>query len=272
MKLAICNDLFQGWPEEKIFRYVAELGYQGIEIAPFMYGKNVNEITEEIRAQIRQTASRYQLEIVGLHWVFLGQENISLTHPEPAVRTRTRDYLIALIKFCADIGGRVIVVGSPKQRNLKPEVSLAQGYQYAAQVFQESMDYAARRGVTVCIEPLGRDETNFITNMTEALTLVKMIAHPNFKTMFDVKAALTENRPLTEIINEGAAYIDHVHLNDRNGIAPGFGETDFTQIFTALQKIGYQRYLSVEVIKQQAGMEETATKSYNFLRPMLAGL
>ena len=85
MKLAICNDLFQGWPEEKIFRYVAELGYQGIEIAPFMYGKNVNEITEEIRAQIRQTASRYQLEIVGLHWVF--RSGKYLAHPSRTSRS-----------------------------------------------------------------------------------------------------------------------------------------------------------------------------------------
>ena len=61
--------------------------------------------------------------------------------------------------------------------------------------------------------------------MTEALSLVKMVAHPNFKTMFDVKAALSENRPLTNIINEAAEYIYHVHLNDLNGIAPGFGET-----------------------------------------------
>ena len=198
MKLAICNDLFEGWSEDAIFRYVAKLGYQGIEIAPFMYGESVNAITEETRTQIRQSALRHNLEIIGLHWVFLGQENISLTDPDPTVRARTKDYLIALIKFCADIGGKVIVVGSPKQRNLKPEVSLEQGYQYAAQVFQESMADAAQRGVTVCIEPLGKEETNFITTMTEALTLVKRVAHPNFKTMFDVKAALSENRPLTD--------------------------------------------------------------------------
>ncbi len=38
MRLGICNELFEGWSWEAICEYVASLGYQGVEIAPFTLG------------------------------------------------------------------------------------------------------------------------------------------------------------------------------------------------------------------------------------------
>ena len=38
MKIAICNELFEGWPIEEVFEYTAQLGYEGIEIAPYTCG------------------------------------------------------------------------------------------------------------------------------------------------------------------------------------------------------------------------------------------
>ena len=39
MKISICNELFQGWPIEKVFDYAAQLGYDGVEIAPYTLGR-----------------------------------------------------------------------------------------------------------------------------------------------------------------------------------------------------------------------------------------
>ena len=35
MKFGICNELFENWPWEKICDFVSEIGYRGIEVAPF---------------------------------------------------------------------------------------------------------------------------------------------------------------------------------------------------------------------------------------------
>ncbi|MTI60397.1 MAG: sugar phosphate isomerase/epimerase [Firmicutes bacterium] len=265
MKLSICTDLFEDWPQEEVFQFIADKGYQGIEIAPVVYADNVNDISKKSRRKIKKQAAEYGLEVVGLHWVLVGPEGVHLTHPEKSIRKITRDYFLNLLEFCGDIGGELIVFGSPRQRDLLDGVNREDGYRYAADVFSQCMDYAAERGVTICIEPLGQNETNFINSITEAIQLIEMVDHKNFQAMVDIKAALTENRPIKEIIREAAKYLYHIHLNDANGIAPGFGKTDFAPIIEELNNINYNRYLSLEIFELQASVKETAVQSYDYL-------
>ena len=35
MRYAICNETFEGWDHQRVCRLVADLGYGGLEIAPF---------------------------------------------------------------------------------------------------------------------------------------------------------------------------------------------------------------------------------------------
>ncbi len=38
IKLGICNELFEGWEFGRVCRIVKEIGYDGLEIAPFTLG------------------------------------------------------------------------------------------------------------------------------------------------------------------------------------------------------------------------------------------
>ena len=266
MKISICNDFFNNWSEDEIFRFISEIGFDGIEIAPFFYADNVNDISVDVRDNIKKKASQFGLEIVGLHWVLLGPKGLHLTHPNQKIRNITRDYLLSLIKFCADIGGKVIIFGSPKQRNLTPEVNKGEGFDYAADVFSQCMNYAADRDVTICIEPLGKMETNFINNISEAIKLVKRVNHKYFKTMIDIKAAITEDIPIQTVITKTAKYIHHVHLNDIDGIAPGYGPTQFKPIIKTLEDIGYNKYISLEIFKTQESIQNTAIRSLKYIK------
>lgn len=71
MKFAICNELFEGWDWERTCRFVAEVGYDGIEIAPFTLAQSVDDISAEQRASLRQAAERSGLAIVALHWLLV---------------------------------------------------------------------------------------------------------------------------------------------------------------------------------------------------------
>jgi sugar phosphate isomerase/epimerase len=266
MRFAICNEIFQGWKLDDTMAYVARAGYAALEIAPFTLAKSVRDVPASARRQIRETAARLGLEICGIHWVLVQAEGMYLTHPDPTVRKHTAAYFCDLTDFCADLGGKVIVVGSPKQRSLLTGVEPQQAWDWAAETFRDSIRRAETRGVTLCLEPLAPAETDFINTAAEAIRFAEHLRSPNFKIILDVKAMCSESKPLPEIIRDSWPHFAHFHANDRNLKGPGFGDVDFTPIVAALDAVGYDGYVSVEVFRFEEGPEAIATRSLACLK------
>lgn len=266
MKFAICNEIFQDWPLNEAFTFIGKTGYDAVEIAPFTIAKAVTQIPPEKRREIKTLAARSGIAISGIHWVLVQTEGLHLTHPDPQVRARTARYFCELVDFCGDLGGETIVVGSPKQRNLEPGVSFAQGWEWATAVFRDAVMRAEQRGVTICFEPLAPSETNFINTAAQAIEFVQQLHTPHFKIILDVKAMCSEEKPIPQIIRESWPHFGYFHANDRNLKGPGFGEVDFKPIATALKEVGYKGYVSVEVFKFEEGPRVIAEKSLENLR------
>src|SRR5262245_2911387 len=128
MKFAICNETFGDRSFADTFSTIAKLGYTGVEIAPFTFAPHdepfdLFKVPAERILEMRATADNAGLEIIGLHWLLAKTEGLYLTSADPTVRRRTAEYLSKLAEVCADLGGKVLVLGSPKQRNLLPGVS-----------------------------------------------------------------------------------------------------------------------------------------------------
>src|SRR5438874_4083547 len=100
MRYAICNETFEGWPHERVCRFVAGLGYQGLEIAPFTLAPRITDVDAERRRTLRREAEDAGLQIIGLHWLLAKTEGLQLTSADEAVRRRTADYLVELARCC----------------------------------------------------------------------------------------------------------------------------------------------------------------------------
>ncbi len=269
MRFAICNETFVDWPLEKGFAFAAECGYAGVEIAPFTISRYVTDIPAAIRKEIRREAESVGLEILGLHWLLAKTEGFHLTSPDPAVRRHTAEYLKHLVRFCADLGGRIMVFGSPAQRKLPPEVSFDQGLIFAAEVFRSIFPDLERYGIILAVEPLSPAETNFLCTAAEAMQLVDLLRSPNVQLNLDCKAMASEKIPMEKIIRDHAKYLAHFHANDPNLQGPGFGDLDFVPILRTLLEIKYQGWVSVEVFDYTPGPEALAKKSIEYLRACL---
>jgi sugar phosphate isomerase/epimerase len=270
MRFCICNEIFQGWKIEDVFAHAARIGYDAVEIAPFTLANSVEEITAETRQKIREAAARHQIAIAGIHWVLVKPEGLYINHPDAAIRERTAKYFGSLVDFCADVGGRVMVVGSPKQRNVLAGVDPGQARAWARATFRPAVARAEERGVTICFEPLAPAETNFVNTATDAIAFVQGVPSPQFKIILDVKAMCSEAKPIPKIIRESWPHFAHFHANDKNLKGPGFGEVDFKPIAAALKEVGYQGYVSVEVFNFDEGAEAIAQRSLDYLRGTFA--
>jgi sugar phosphate isomerase/epimerase len=266
MKFGICNEIFQDWKLEDAMRFARQAGYDGIEVAPFTLAASVTAIASAERKRIRQAAADAGIAVAGIHWVLAKTEGLYVNHPDPVVRHRTARYLCELVDFCADISGSIMVVGSPKQRDVMPGVSFQQAWDWATGTFQDSVQRAEQQGVTICFEPLAPVETNFINTAAEAIRFAQQFDSPRFQIILDVKAMSSESKPIPQIIRDSWPKFAHVHANDVNFKGPGSGDVDFAPIAAALKEVGYDGYVSVEVFDFEEGAKAIATRSIDYLR------
>ena len=266
MKFAFCNEMFRDVPLRQVFRTAAEIGYDGVEIAPFTVARSVTEVGPDARKAIRDDAAESGIEITGLHWLLLSPEGLYLNHPDDGIRRRTRLYLRDLIRFCGDIGGRVMVAGSPKQRNVLPDQTYEATWDRTRQAYLDCLPAAEENGVTICLEPLDGAQTNFINTPAEAARMVREIDHPNFRLIIDVRATLCQGLDVATEIHAHRDVMAYVHFNNADGDGPGFGDTDFAPILRALRETGYDGYGSVEVFDYSYGPDNIARKSLETLK------
>ncbi len=272
MKLAICNETFQDWPLDRAFAFAAECGYTGVEIAPFTLANRVTDIAPQKRAEVRAAAEAAGLEVIGLHWLLAKTEGLHLTSPDPQTRRRTADYLAELARCCADLGGHLLVFGSPQQRQLLPGVTREQGMQYAAEVFGSVVPVLEETGATLALEPLGPQETNFLVTTEDAVELVEQVASAQVRLHLDCKAMASEDMPIPHLIRRHRMLLAHFHANDPNRRGPGFGDLDFVPILQALGEIDYRGWVSVEVFDYTPGVESLARDSIAYLQNCLRKL
>ena len=274
MKIAICNELFQGWPIQKVFDYAAWLGYDGVEIAPFTLADSVVEISQKKRTEIRRAAEKSGIEIVGLHLLLAKPEGLHISHPDEIIRVRTQEYIEALIHFCADIGGELLLHGSSHQRKIEDKWGLAESRERALETFEICLKTARRRKVTYCIEPLLKANTNFINTVDEALRLIEEINQPSFRLVLDCRSASVQERSLTDALVKAikSGHLRHIHVNDVSGRGPGFGDTKFTPILKTLNKYKYRGYISVEVFDYGPDPQTIASHSIGYLKGILETL
>ncbi|QDU54854.1 sugar phosphate isomerase/epimerase family protein [Aeoliella mucimassa] len=270
MKFALCNEMFGSMPFEQAFATTRNLGYTGIEIAPFTLAEgetvDIRDVSDAKLAEVKKQAADAGLQVVGLHWLLAKTTGFYLTSPDAEVRRNTAEYLQALATACGKLGGTIMVLGSPQQRNLLPGVTYEQAEEYAAEVLRAAMPVCADNNVTIALEPLGPAEGDFMMTADSGVQLAKLVDSPNCQLHLDVKAMSSESDPIAQVIREHSEWMVHFHANDPNLLGPGMGDVEFAPIFAALSDVGYTGWVSVEVFKYEPSPEEIARVSMEYMQ------
>lgn len=270
MKLAICNETFRGKDFPGTCADAARHGYSGLEVAPFTLG-DVAALDEAQAAKHGAVIRDHGLECVGFHWLLAKTEGFHLTDPDPATQRRTFDYARHLAGLCAAMGGRIMVWGSPQQRTLDPAWDPAAAEARTIDFFQRLSPHLAEAGVTVALEFLGPQETNFLNTAAETIALLEKIGSPNVRLHLDVKAMSSDSRPIPEIVRESLPWTAHFHANDPNLRGPGMGDVEFPPIARELVAGGYDGWVSVEVFDTSVEPGVLAAESMRHLRAAFTG-
>jgi sugar phosphate isomerase/epimerase len=218
----------------------AKLGYDGVELALLR--------AEEVdipRMKERLSATGLEIPCISSGQVFAA-DRLYFTHPDAAVREAAVTRIIGMIYLAGEFGARV---NTGRVRGLvhEGESTETAKERYMA-CLHRCADVAERVGIELIVEPVNRYEVNFINSCAEGLDIVKAAGRQCIKLMPDLFHMNIEDVSFRQIFESAREYISYVHVADSNRLAPGWGHLPFDEIFQILSDIGYDGYLTAEIL------------------------
>ncbi|MCC7276035.1 MAG: sugar phosphate isomerase/epimerase [Alphaproteobacteria bacterium] len=268
-RLSLCNEVIAALPFDRQCALAAALGYDGLEVAPFTFGDRPHLLDAAIRRGIVDAAKAEGIRVSGLHWLLVRPSGLSITSDDATVRAATIDVMRRLVGLCAELGGDVLVHGSPAQRRLPEGPGAAAARARAVDALAAAGEEAARAGVVYCLEPLAPPDANFVNDVAEAAAIVRAVGNPALRTMIDCSAAgAAETEPVAALIDRWlpTGLVAHVQVNDRNRRGPGQGEERFAPILAALQRQRYAGWIAVEPFDYVPDGPGAAARAAGYLR------
>jgi sugar phosphate isomerase/epimerase len=230
---------FRGDLAENLAR-VKQLGYQGVELS-FRDPKTVDV------AGLKVLLEKYDLPVVALAtgraW---GEEGLSLTNRDPAVRRRTSVRLAEYLDLARALDA-IVIIGLIRGR-IPEGVKPATAGRWARDAVRRAADLGARDGIRLVIEPINRYETNFLNTVEETLDFLQEVERSNVGILADTFHMNIEDPSIPGSLRRAGRAIFHVHVADSNRWAPGRGHLDFGEILGTLQAMRYPGYVSVECL------------------------
>ena len=277
MKFAICNEIF--WTEDagkwtiaRQFEAAAQIGFDGLEISPFTLNFDARKITDEQKQAVRDASAATGVAVAGIHWLLSRTEGFHVNDPDPEVRERTARYMEGLVRLGIELGGSMMVVGSPQQRFVQSNkgVTYAQAWGWFRDCMRRCGEVGLDADFKVCIEPLAvGTDNNFIIRAAEARQMAAEVALPNVGIILDTYSGLQQEVDLPAEIRASRDVLFHYHCNDLNKRAPGWGNVDFVPMMRALLDIDFQRYASIEVFDFEPDAFEHCKKGLETLKAAL---
>ena len=233
--------LLSGTFQEKLAK-AARLSYDGVEL---MVVDPAQLDVQAVRAAV--DGAGLEVPAIGTGALFLN-EKLSLLAPDEEISRLALARAKAIIDFAAG-WGTLVTIGSFRGR-LEWVGEPPSARQHAVDLMRECADWAARRGVRIVIEPLNRYESDLVHNVQEALEFIAEVERPNFGLLVDTFHMNIEEASITEGLRRAAPVLWHVHVGDSNRLPPGGGHLDFAEIVGTLREIGYEGYLSAELLAE----------------------
>lgn len=241
---------------------IADLGYDAIEL-------HVGNPAMLDRQTLRKKLDAHKLSISmmgpGLSFT---EEGLNWIDPDPDIRQKAIQRIKDHIDFASEYQA-VVAIGLIRGKNLSKDPEAAEKQkQMILDSCRECARYAEGTGVVLGIEPINRYETDFMLNVDVAADFVKKVDSPATGILIDTFHMNIEDASITDAIQRAGKLITHVHLSDSNRWAPGFGHLNILDILAALKDVGYNRYISSEIIPMPSPVE-AATQAITYVKSLL---
>ncbi len=242
---------------KKSIKYAHELGYDGVELAL----KEHDEMpSSELKAILKENSM--EVSAISSGQVFAAR-GLMFTDADKEKRSELYKSFCGFIDLASELSCSFVNIG--RVRGFIGERTEDEAESLFIEMALKISEYAEKKGVEIILEPVNRYEIDYINNTDQCVSLVKKVNRPNFTMMPDVFHMNIEDAHIGEALIRNRDYVRYVHLADSNRHAPGDGHLDFDDIFSALAKIKYDGWCTVECLPYP-DPETAASRAVTFLR------
>lgn len=240
-----------------IFRKLAHLGYQGIDLM-------VRDPGALRPAEIAALAKEHGIAVAAVSTGQLRKEDaLSLSNADSSARKGAVERTKCVVDLAACFGAQVNIGtlrghldGDRDSAMLRCADSLA-----------EITEHGHKCGVAVAVEPQCRWVSNWLNTVSETVQWMQTWT-PEPWILYDLYHALLEERSIFAPLIRYRRHVTYVQVSDSNRGAPGDGSVPFGEIVRVLAALEYDGYLCVEC-RQDPNSEEAARRSAGLLLHLL---
>ncbi len=227
-------------PFAQSFAKTAALGLSGIEL-------HIRDPRTVQAAELLRLADEHRLAIsaLGTGQAF-GTDGLSFTDADPAIRRAAVDRIKAHIALAAELR-TCVILGLIRGRG-RPEEPPVEVRQRMTDGFRACAEEAEKLGIDLAVEPINRYETSLLNTVAETLEFLDLLQSPRVGLLLDTFHMNIEEPSIPASIRQAGKRIKHVHVADSNRWAPGFGHLDFEEVGRELEALGYEGFLSAEIL------------------------
>lgn len=261
-RLAISNLAWTG-NDDVILTRLAELGVEGVEIAPSKVAP-WDQLNESKMKEFRRTVASYGLEISSFQAFFFGFPSFQLLGNQTSYRALS-DHMERVCQLASVAGAEILVFGAPKNRLLLGHTMEA-SRRLAVDRLSELGIIAKKYGVCIGLEavPIAYGG-EFITSYRESLGLVREVDSPGLVFHLDAACTWLQGDDIKLAIQEAADEIAHFHISQPNLL--NFSDAaDYHSIAAKnLAKVGYDKWLCIEMLQSENTLQ-SVTDALNYVR------
>jgi sugar phosphate isomerase/epimerase len=225
--------------------HLADLGFTGVEptILPG-WSTELDTLDADERRRIRGLFDAYHLDMPAV------AGHVGILENDATALAANMNRLCRSLDLCAEWAGAAgppaldtVLGGHPEEWEARR--------QEAVDRLGELVDYAGPRGVVVALEA---HVGSALDTPEKAVWLVTTVGSPYLKLNFDISHFEVLGIATESSVAALAPHAAHTHVKDQRGLAPDFeflipgeGAFDFTRYLRAMDRAGYQGYITAEV-------------------------
>jgi len=267
-------------PYEAAIRRIAGLGFRAVELIAWD-----RQALDDYYTPQRIQALRRLLADEGLELSEFVSTPPGMASPDPGRREQAIDHFKRLVEVGAGLGARLVNTVAPTPFDLAlpritqkhllqewsvsfaPDLDWRQNWADYVQVVRRCCAICADAGIRYALEP---HPYRWMRNAASMLRLLDQVGSPALGMNFDPSHLFPMGELSEMVIYEVGDRIFHTHLSDNDGTSnvhwrPGKGKIDWRAMLQALQAVGYDNVLSIELedVPGVARAGQTATEAFD---------